>query len=214
MSRYDDEDTTSEDTSNVATIDERPARRVVRRGWGDASRAREADSPYAQRLKYGQTPVLIKFLEDAPYATFHQHWIERQGQRSFVCIGDDCPLCEAGSRTTAQFCFNVALLEPGESPRIRSFQFGPRIFDQVRNFHTDSRQGPINKHYWAISKSGEKSTAATNFQMVRDRDLADEWAVSPLDDDALAELASQCYDESVIQIPTRKQLLEIAAEDL
>lgn len=225
MGRYDDD---IEDTGTVATKeirrernpdpfpskDDLPVKRVVKRGWGDASRTREADSPYAQRLKYGQAPVLIKFLEDEPFAAFHQHWIERQGQRSFICLGDDCPLCEAGSRASAQFCFNVAELTPGEGPKIRSFQFGPRIFDQVRNFHTDARQGPLSKHYWAISKSGEKSTASTNFQMVRERDILDEWNMDPLDGDQLEELRTEAYDESIIQIPTRKQLLEIAAEDL
>jgi hypothetical protein len=222
MGRYDDD----EDISTVATKerkrteepfpdnDERPARRVVRRGWGEASRTRDSDSPYAQRLKYGQSPILIKFLEDEPFAAFHQHWIDRQGQRSFVCLGDDCPLCEAGNRASAQFCFNVLEITPGDEPRIRSFQFGPRVFDQVRNFHTDPRQGPISKHYWAISKSGEKSTSSTNFQMVRERDILDEWGIKPLTDDDINDLRRDAYTEEIIQIPTRKQLLEIAAEDL
>jgi hypothetical protein len=202
----------NEETSAPATTEQ--ARRVIRRGWGEAARAREADAPYAQRLKYAQTPILIKFLEDEPYATFNQHWVDRQGQRSFVCLGDDCPLCEAGSRPTLQVCFNVIELANDGEPRLRSFQFGPRIYDQVANFHNDPRQGPINKHYWAISKSGEKSTAATNFQMVRERDLAEEWSVEPLTDEVLSEFRNMAYTSDIVQIPSRSQLLEIAAEDL
>jgi hypothetical protein len=153
-------------------------------------------------------------LENEPYATYNQHWVDRQGQRSFVCLGDDCPLCEAGSRPTLQVCFNVIELSSDNEPRLRSFQFGPRVYDQVANFHNDPRQGPIDKHYWAISKSGEKSTAATNFQMVRERDLAEEWQTEPLSDAVLEELRSIAYTSDIIQVPTRSQLLEIAAEDL
>lgn len=211
MSRYDDDTITSTTTSESAT----PARRVVRRGWGAAEKLKESDnSNYASRLKIGQTPILVKFLEDEPYSAFRQHWLERTGQRSFVCIGDDCPLCEAGSTTSAQFCFNVVELTPNEAPEIRSYQVGVRVLDQLRNFHNDPRQGPLPKHYWAISRTGDKSTSTTNLQMVRERDLLEEWGIDPLDDDVLDALRKKAYTEDIIKIPTRKELLEIAAESL
>lgn len=212
MGRYDDD---NDDISTPAAPSEAaPARRIVRRGWGAAEKLKDADANYAVRLKVSQTPILLKFLEDDPFAAFRQHWLERQGQRSFVCIGDDCPLCDAGSITSAQFCFNVVELSPNEDPEIRSWQVGVRVLDQLRNFHTDPRQGPLSKHYWAVSRTGDKSTSTTNLQMVRERDMLEEWSIDPLDDDTLAVLRKKAYTEDIIKIPTRKELLEIAAESL
>lgn len=98
MGRFDDD----EDTGSVATrdddadLDRAQARRVIKRGWGNVDQTKQADSPYAQRLKIDDKPVIVKFLEDEPYTSYRQHWVERQGQKSFTCISDmhpqGCPL--------------------------------------------------------------------------------------------------------------------------
>jgi hypothetical protein len=189
----------------------------VRRGWGAAERLMNSNAAYAQRLTISQEPVIIKFLEDDPYAVFHQHWIERQGQKSFTCIADidpkGCPLCDAGDRPRARFNFNVALLDPGVEPIIRSYEVGTRVVDQLKNFATDPRQGPLTKHYWAVSRTGKGATTATAHQLVRERDL-EEYDIEAITEDQFSALQRQAYDNSIVPVPSRETLMEIALEDL
>lgn len=235
MSRYDDDETEvleDDDTPVRATkalkivkdeeedeAEERPASaaRVIRRGWGAAESVKNADSPYAQRLRVLEDPIVIKFLEDEPYASYRQHWVERSGQKSFTCIADidpkGCPLCDAGSRPSTRFSFNVVLLSNDSEPTIKSYEVGPRVIDQLKNFHNDPRQGPLSKHYWAVSRSGKGATSATNHQLVKERDL-EEWELPVLSSDDIARLKKAAYGPDIIQIPTRKDLQQIALEDL
>jgi hypothetical protein len=221
--RYaDDEDTQDEEpVRNKKRVEEEAepadASKIIRRGWGAAEQAKTADSPYAQRLRVTDDPVIIKFIEDEPYATYRQHWIERNGQKSFTCIADidpkGCPLCDAGSRPATRFAFNVALLSSDGEATIKSYEVGPRVIDQLKNFHTDPRQGPLSKHYWAVSRTGKGPTSATNHQLVKERDL-EEWALEAIDEASMKSLKKQAYGPDIIQIPSRKDLSQIALEDL
>lgn len=218
---YFDED---EEQGSVATetedndLDRAQARRVIKRGWGNVDSTKQADSPYAQRLKIDDKPVIVKFLEDEPYTSYRQHWVERQGQKSFTCIADmspqGCPLCDAGHRPSARFAFNVVLLNEDGDSVVRSYEVGPRVIDSLKNFHQDPRQGPLPKHYWAISRSGKGPTSQTNHQMVRDRDLEEEWGIVPLSEEAITNLKGQAYDASIVPIPSRSTLQGVAAEDM
>lgn len=228
MSRYDDEDEIMEDapssSSNLKLVvedaEDSPApsgARVIRRGWGAAEAVKHADSPFAQRLRVMDDPIVIKFLEDEPYASFRQHWVERQGQKSFTCIADidpkGCPLCDAGSRPSTRFAFNVILLSSDSEPTIKSYEVGPRVIDQLKNFHNDPRQGPLSKRYWAVSRSGKGATSATNHQLVKERDL-EEWGLDAISDAELKAFRSKAYSPDIISIPSRKDLQQIVVEDL
>jgi len=214
MGKY-DEETTGFEPREEAITEKPQARTLVRGGWGSVDAVKNADSPFAQRLKIADEPQIIKFLDDEPYASWRQHWIERQGQKSFVCIGefDDkgCPLCDSGDRPSVRIAFNVALLIAGEEPVIKSYEVGPRVIDQLKNFHTDPRTGPLSKHYWAISKTGKGATTATSHQLVKDRDL-EEWGIAEIDDAGLKGLISRSYTADIISIPSRKDLIDIANE--
>lgn len=204
-------------TSKDADDADAPAPRMIKRGWGAVDSAVSSDSSFAQRLKVSDDPIIVKFLEDEPYAVLRQHWIERSGQKSFTCIADlspkGCPLCDAGNRPSSRFNFNVVLLSEEDEPAIKSYEVGVRVIDQLKNFATDPRQGPLTKHYWAISRSGKGSRSSTNHQMIKDRDL-DEYGLTALDDSELKILRKKAYDASIIQIPEYKTLLDIAKEDL
>lgn len=217
MGKYDDDEV--EETTSTTT-EERPAAagRVIKRGWGAAEETKSADSPFAQRLKVTNDAIVIKFLEDDPYTSYRQHWIERQGQKSFTCTSNihakGCPLCDAGDRPSARFCFNVALLIPGEEPVLRSYEVGPRVVDSLKNFHQDPKMGPLPKHYWSVSKTGKGATSQTNHQMVKAGDLVEDWDLDPITDAQLASLKSKAYDSSIVSIPSFKTLQQIAAEEL
>lgn len=188
-------------------------RRVVRSGWAGVEQTKVSDSEYASRLKITDDPQIIKFIEDAPFASWRQHWIERQGQKSFTCLGDDCPLCNAGNKPTSRFAFNVALLSEGEDPVLKSFEIGVRVIGQLQNFHKEPRTGPLSKHYWAVSKSGKGASTVTNLQLVKERDL-EEYGLAPITADELADLLSSKYTDDIIAIPKRKDLINIAEEEL
>ena len=117
----------------------------------------------------------------------------------------------SGDRPSVRIAFNVALLLPHEEAVIKSYEVGPRVIDQLKNFHTDPRTGPLSKHYWAVSKTGKGATTATSHQLVKDRDL-EEWGIDSLDDVALKNLINKSYTADIISIPTRKDLIEIANE--
>jgi hypothetical protein len=217
MGKYDD-DIMENDEQEISTPAPAPqGRTLVRGGWGSVEAVKNSDSPFAQRMKVTEEPQIIKFLADEPYASWKQHWVERQGQKSFVCISDfdekGCPLCDAGLRPSVRIAFNVALLIPGEEPVLKSYEVGPRVIDQLKNFHNDPRTGPLSKHYWAISKTGKGATTATAHQIVKERDL-EEWNMAGIDDAAFKVLVNKAYTPDIISIPTRKDLSAVANEDI
>jgi hypothetical protein len=226
MGKYDDDEdevtttSTKYRDSDATDTDGVPASagRVIKRGWGAVEETKATDSPFAQRLKITTDKVIIKFLEDDPYTSFRQHWIERQGQKSFTCTSNihakGCPLCDAGDRPSARFCFNVALLIEGEEPFLRSYEVGPRVVDSLKNFHQDPKMGPLPKNYWAVSKTGKGATSQTNHQMVKAGDLAEDWSLDPITETQLAALKKKAYDSSIVSIPPFKTLQQIAAEEL
>ena len=199
-----------EEEDEVAPV---KARKVVRSGWAGVEQTKVADSDYASRLKITDDPQIIKFLDDAPYAAWRQHWLERTGQKSFTCLGDDCPLCGAGNKPSSRFAFNVALLAEGEDPTIKSFEIGPRVIDQLKNFHNDKRTGPLAQHYWAVSRTGKGATTVTNLQLVRGRDL-EEYGLKEISESELVSLRDEKYTDEIIAIPKRKDLVRIAEEEL
>ena len=193
-------------------------RKLLRGGWNQVDALKSADSNYAQRLKVTEDVQIIKFLDDEPFAAWHQHWIEREGQKSFICLRDledrGCPLCGTGNRPSQRIAFNVALLAIGTKPSVRSFEVGPRVVDQLRNLNKAPQTGPLTKHYWAVSRTGKGATTSYNLQVIRERDLAEEWSVEPISEDAMVKIRDERYDSSIMKVPTYADLLSIAAEDL
>lgn len=228
MGRYDDAEDTDTKTSapeeeidsdaGTEQVSSAVATRTIKRGWAAAEETKSADSPFAQRLKIGKEDQIIKFLEDDPYTSYRQHWIERQGQKSFTCISDmnekGCPLCAAGDRPAARFAFNVALLTDDGEPILKSYEVGPRVIDQLKNIHQSDKTGPLPKHYFAVSRTGNGPTSQTNHQMVKAGDLEEDYDVSPLTEAQVAALKAKAYDAGIVSIPAYKTLEGIAKEEL
>lgn len=196
----------------------RVAPKNLKGGWGAADKVKSDSSSYANRLKVTTKEQLIKFLEDAPYVSFAQHWIRRTGQQSFTCIAKEdpkgCPLCDSGDSPAARVCFNIALIdEDGGEPVLMSLEASSTTAESIKNYHNEPRTGPISKHYWAIKKASDKQTATTVLNMVRERDLDEEWKVDPISPEELKALKKDMYGPDIVSLPSRKQLLEIVAED-
>jgi len=188
-------------------------RRPVRKGWGGARRVKEmgGDFPEGLTLEAGE-PVLVKFLEDEPFVSYRQHWIEREGKKSWTCLEDDCPLCDIGDRPQSKFCFNVLLLSEGE-PVVKVWTVGSRVLSTLEAHHQDKKTGPLTKLYWEIKRTGKGTKSSTNLQGLKERDVEEDWEdVELLDDDVLEKYRKQCYTDETVQVQTRKQLKEIASE--
>lgn len=185
---------------------------TVQEGWDAAEALLKVETTeFPTDFRFSEEPQLVKFLQDRPFATYEQHWIERpKGKKSFVCIGDGCPLCEVlGDKARGKFAFNVLVLGAGE-PVVQVLTAPPSLARQIKKAHDDERKGPLDKEFWEISRLGTGPTTQYTLNFVRGRDLAEEWKLSQdTVTDAVATAVSFTADEVVRETP-RSELLEIA----
>jgi hypothetical protein len=189
----------------------------VRKGWEGhkANKAKSGSGDYATEFKVDSAPDLIKFLQDEPFASYRQHWVDNPPapikKKSWTCLEDACPLCELGDRPRLLTGFNILHLNTGGEPENKVMFLGVTAVSQIESMATDDKTGPLTRLYWAVSKSGKGQKTAYNFQPVKVRDLEEDWDIQPLEDAEIEAAEAKVYDHTVVQIPTRKQLKEIAA---
>jgi hypothetical protein len=184
---------------------------TVQQGW-DAfdSLVQENSSEFPTDFKFSDEPQLVKFLEDQPFASYEQHWIERpKGKKSFVCIGDTCPMCDIiGDKPRGKFSFNVLVLS-GDVQGVQILTAPPSLARQIKKAHDDERKGPLSKEFWEVSRLGSGPTTQYTLNFVRGRDLAEEWKLSS---DAVQELVAAAvpFTAEVIRETPRSEMLEVA----
>ena len=149
-------------------------------------------------------------MEDEPFAIYEQHWIERpKGKKSFVCLGDGCPLCEIlGDKPRGKFAFNVVVLS-GDVQGRQILTAPPTLVRQLRKVNEDDRRGPLSREFWEISRMGTGPTTSYNLSYVKGRDLNEEWNLDP---NSVQELVATAvpYTAEVIKETPRSELLDIA----
>jgi hypothetical protein len=224
MSRYSDdyEDEAPSPRRSSSTAADTDTKTAFSGGWGTAKKQRQADranSKFADSWAPSKDDVIVKFLDDdGPYITYRRHWVERgEGkQKSFVCIADTdpkgCPLCDIGDRSAAQYAFNIVVMESGTDPVLKSYQVGTRNFDALENFHSNPRTGPLTNGYWAVNRTGKGNASQTRFLPVSENDLGRMWDLDPLTEDQLDSFRKAKYEASILQVPSRNDLLTIVAE--
>jgi hypothetical protein len=198
--------------------DEKPSRPQVRKGWAGLSKVKSESSDFAEELKLEtDNEVLIHFLDFEPFATWSQHWVERQGKKSWECIGEGCPLCDmVGDRPSALAAFNVVLLPEDGDPEVKMWVVRSKVATQLENLSKAPKSSPLNRAdlYFGVTRSGggKKGPATTSIVPVKERDLAEDWQTTPLTDEELDGLEAKCYDESEIRYPSKQALRDIAEE--
>lgn len=195
------------------TVDNKPTHgTTVQAGWGAAKDALKPkkDSQYPTDFRFSEQAQLVRFLQDEPFAVYEQHWVDRtEGKRSFVCLGDECPLCTiAGDKPRPKFAFNIIVLSDGE-PNVQILTAPPSFARQLQAANDDPRRGPLTKYYWAIARTGSGNTTQYTLDRVRVTDLAEEWE---LDADSIDEFASTAvsYDTSAVYVSPREDMLTLA----
>jgi hypothetical protein len=184
---------------------------TVQKGWDAVDdRIQTAVGDFPTDFRFTEEPQLIKFLEDAPFAVYEQHWIERpKGKKSFVCLGDSCPMCDVlGDKPRGKFAFNITVLS-GDVTGVQILTAPPLLVRQLRKINEDDRKGPLSREFWEVSRLGTGPTTSYNLNYVRGRDLEEEWK---LDDSVVQELVASAvpFTAEVIRETPRSEMLEIA----
>lgn len=192
-----------------------PRPQVGSKGWGGYEKTRSKNSTFAQDFKLTDEETLVKVLDAEPFFVYMQHWIERQGKKSFTCLEVKCPLCDdLGDGPSQQICFNVIDFTDPDDPQLKIWRVGPTVADIFKNFSKNKKTAPIDREdlYWSVRKERKNKKTSFFITPVKERDLEDDWDIAPLEADELKEFADKAYDESAIQVNTRAELRKIAAE--
>lgn len=214
----DDDDTNTED--GLQDEPETPAARsssLVRPGWDTAKKKiKEVKKTYADDWLPPEGSTLVKFLEDEPFASVGSHWVDeiKEGQRSFYCLEEDCPLCDVGQRVMVYIYFNVVELPvKGGKPEVKALRASPTLATQIEEAHNSAR-GPLSRHYWMITrkniKRGKGSKTEYTLDGFKARDLADDLDLDPAAIAASLE-GAEPYTADIIKLPSREDLEEIVA---
>jgi hypothetical protein len=162
----------------------------------------------------GET-VVVKFLDTEPWA-YNQHWVQREGRKSYPCIGKHCPLCEIGSKVSQKIVYSILNLG-GKEPLVQTMEVTPTLDETLVGFDDDAKTGPLPRLYWALSrKKAERSSNFTKYNYsfipVKERDLEEDWLISPKTAQAALKDAEIPEPEKVVGSMTLRELQDIADE--
>lgn len=235
--RYDDDD---EDEDEETTPRRRRSSKGddkgtdVQSGWGALQDVGKQASGFADRLKLEADPKLVKFLSDAPFAVFNQHWVEgltSTRQKSFICrnsvvdpdtgtLYTDCPLCGIGDNPMTRALFAVVQLEEGQNPRFYVLEASKKLAELIQTQNNNRKIGPLTRHYWALGQTGGgRGKGAPSYMMsvVRERDIDPddddaEWPCKPLSEKDIDKFTKQAKASRMPKAPTLKFLKGLIRE--
>ena len=193
---------------------------VPREGWSAAQETIDSTSTWAVTFKPATQTQIVKFVQQAPYASFRRHWIRRVGGlRAFVCLQSfnrDCPLCDVGDRASAVSAFNIIVCGDDGEGVIKAWECGVRITQTLKTFANDQKVGPLDKRtlYFAVSKTEatNRQQAQTLVTPARERDLLEDYGIPPLTDADIERLMAKAYTNEVVQMNTHQELQDVADE--
>jgi hypothetical protein len=190
-----------------------PRTSALQAGWEAANKTVFSSKTYTNDFKFDTEPKLIKFLENAPFASYSQHWIERSGKKSFPCrmtLDGQCPLCDIGDVPTGRAVFSVVNLSADE-PTVEMLNATSKLYSQLRDLNSDKITGPLDRLYWRVSVSKVSKSTSYNFQPVKPRDLEEDFGLDLTELEATIEALEPLTDK-VIYFPPRAELQSIADE--
>lgn len=175
------------------------------------------------KFKVGEDErVLIKFLDDDFFVTYYEHefFKEFEGekrQKTFICLGDDCPLCEIGDKPRFYALINVLVL--GKKPAVKLWFATPGPGSQIEDQMVELEELPTPRtvadpdYYFKVSKKKSKNGFFEySISRVKARDLEEDYDITPLTEREIESYAEDRWDAEFLRVNTRSELLEIAEE--
>jgi len=211
----DSEDSAPRARRRTAAPKDKPVKPKVASGWDAADAAKSDDFP--DELEVTDEAILLHFLDEAPFAVYKQHWVERKGKKSWICLGDGCPLCEdIGDPPSAKILFNVVDFTEPDKPVNVLWTVGSRVATTLKNLNKDKKVGPINRDdiYFSVSKSGKGTKTVYVVTPVKERDVEADWDIEPLSKEEIDGFDAKAYGSDVVEYHSKNQLTEIADEIL
>lgn len=126
---------------------------MVAAGWGGAEKLQNSVTPWAQNLKMAEETIVMKFLDDEPYASVATHWLKKKGKRTYICLGKGCPLCEIGDSPKVTHCFNIVKLTDG-APLAFTWDRGKRDLKNIEAKAKGAKTGPLSKMWYELERTG------------------------------------------------------------
>lgn len=191
---------------------------VIGQGWDAAKSMTPPAGDYPIEFKPTEEAQLIKFidLEDKiPFASYRQHFLTKAGQRSYICLGNNCPLCklpqEMGGKAEIKRAFTIVNLTTIPFQR-QMIVASSRFFDIIAAAES-GRSGPLRSKYWSVTRTGQKQSTNYFMQAVKSTDLQEDWNLDP--NVVEQELkAFEEYDISSLRVNSAEALNQIAKEIL
>jgi hypothetical protein len=188
------------------------------KGWSGFKAKRQETSDYVKNYALPEDQEeIIKILDEEPFSNYAEHWLdEKKGKKSYVCIGEDCPLCNIGDKPRVYSMFNVLDLRDGEEPTVFPWKVSQTVTDVLEGYAKSERTSPINREdlYFSIRKTGggKKGRVQTNLNPVKARDLEEDWGIVPFSGKELD--AFPLYEEDDVLEFTSRKTLKVIADDL
>lgn len=183
-------------------------------GWeGAAALNAPSSEGFPTELKLNDQFQLIKFIDTSgPFAVYSQHFLQQktEGKRSFVCLGNNCPLCNVlKHKPEKKTAFSVVNLTNGEVQR-QMLIATPRLYKTLHAAEF-SPQGPLTKNFWAINRTGKMQQTVYNLMAVKARDLSEDWGLDAEDIQAQLETITP-FGPDAIRSTSYADLLDLAEQ--
>jgi hypothetical protein len=204
-----------------ASIEDRPAgasSNLIVQGWDDPYKS-QPKKDYVEDFKVTEDSQFIRFIADVPPLRYLEHFLTVPGRRSYTCLKDNCPACNAGSVATPKRLFSVALVTK-DGAVLQKLSCRVKLFNKLTMINSDKRQGPLNgvtrngvftPSYWEIKKTGQGLGTDYHMSLYTGEELTEEgFNISKIESDIAG---MQPLDSSVIRVDTFEVLQKILNEN-
>ena len=202
-----------------ASRSEPSGHRPGRSGWEGVKHNKEKRQTGDEFKVKEDVDYLIKFLQPKPMenGAFLEHFIKalanNSERASFVCLEDDCPLCDIGDKPGDRALFNIAVLDDKGNATVMYWKATSSVLDMIEDYAESERNSPIDRDdlYFQVSKKkGKNKFFAYKMDVIRARDLEDD-GIEPLSEDELEDLLADAFEvEDVLKVSSRRELRDIA----
>lgn len=204
-------------TRRVVKEDNGEATVPVMSGWSaDRRGGSSGDRPTKFAVPDNGDEILFAFLEERPFASFYQHWVKTEaGRRAYVCLVEDCPLCNHGDKPKPQDWFNIIAMPNSDlkitEPTLMVWYCTADPSNAIRDRAETKRTSPLNKDglYFVASKHrGKNNFPSYTVDPIRSEEL-EEWGVAPLTADQINAFKETAFTSDIVRVQSRNELNEV-----